>query len=243
MKIKSNLLGIIIVIMIFGGIFSTSLFNLWQTESSKIPKTIASGEFKGSYDPDDIRGSYSFNDISKLFNIPLEDLRVAFSIPEDIDVTNFKNKDLESLYSNLETEGKEIGNNSVKLFVSLYSGIYLELEEDIYLPKSALDILKQKNKLSVEQIQYLNSHIVDISEFDSEIISKNKEEHNENEITIKGNTTFKELLDFGVKDTKIEEIIGMKLPNPIITVRDFCIENGLAFGDIKNLIQIELDKL
>lgn len=243
MKIKSNFLGIIILVIVFGGIFSTSLFNLWRTESSKIPRTITSGEFKGSYDPDDIRGSYSFNDISELFNIPLEDLRVAFSIPEDIDVTNFKNKDLESLYSNLKTEGKEIGNNSVKLFVAFYSGIYFETKEDIYLPKSALEILKEKNKLSEEQIQYLNSHIVDINEFDSVITSENREEHNENEIIIKGNTTFKELLEFGLEVNKIEEILGMRLPNPIITVRDFCIENGLAFGDIKNLIQIELDKL
>ena len=93
MKIKSNFLGIIILVIVFGGIFSTAIFNLWQTQSSKIPRTITSGEFKGSYDPDDIRGSYSFNDISELFNIPLEDLRRAFNIPKDIDIQNFKNKE------------------------------------------------------------------------------------------------------------------------------------------------------
>ncbi|SKC59158.1 hypothetical protein [Maledivibacter halophilus] len=159
MKIKSTFLCVTIIVIIFGGIFISSALNIWKTTASKIPEKITEGDFTGSYDPADIRGSYSFNDISKTFNIPLENLKEAFGLPDDIDPSTFKNKDLKELYEDLEEE-IEIGNSSVKLFVSLYTGLPYDMDEEVYLPQKAVDILKNRNSLSKEQIEYLDNHTV-----------------------------------------------------------------------------------
>ena len=95
MKIKSTFLGLMIVAIMFGGIFASSALNMWKTESSKIPKKLTMGDFAGEYDPADIRGSYTFSDVSSAFNIPTEDLKRAFGVSQEIDPSVFKNKDLE----------------------------------------------------------------------------------------------------------------------------------------------------
>ncbi len=42
---------------------------------------------------------------------------------------------------------------------------------------------------------------------------------------------------------KIEALIGGEIPNRLMLVRDYCIENGLSFGKIKMELQVEADKL
>jgi len=156
-KIKSNALATSLVIILFGGILISSYINMWQTESTKVPNIIEVGSFKGEYNPEDIKGSYSFGDVSELFSIPLEDLTFAFNIPEDINPSEFKNKDLEKLYLDLEFE---IGNGSVKLFVALYKGLPYSLDTDTYLLENAVQILKDKANLTKEQLEFLNNHTV-----------------------------------------------------------------------------------
>lgn len=245
MKIKSNTLAILVIVILFGGIFVSSAMNMWKTESSKIPRFITEGDFKGEYNPEDIRGSYSFGDVSELFNISLEDLAYAFNIPEEIEPSEFKNKDLEKLYDNLEFE---IGNSSVKLFVALYKGLPYELEDDTYLLENAVQILMDKADLKQEQLEFFGSHTIDITEVD---INKNantnidvkQEEYDEEDATVKGKTTFKDVIDWGVSKEKIEEIIGSSLFNPVMSVRDYCIDNGLSFSTVKSVLQEEVDKI
>lgn len=161
MKIKSTSLGLIIVVILFGGIFISSSLNIWKTQPSKTPQKLTEGEFKGKYDPADIRGSYTFDDVSKAFDIPLGDLKAAFVLPDEIDAASFKNKDLKELYSNLEN-GIEIGNASVKLFAALYTGLPYDMNEDIYLPRQGVEILETNSSLTQEQLEYLHNHTVDI---------------------------------------------------------------------------------
>jgi len=253
MKIKSKTLAILVVVILFGGIFASSAMNMWKTESSKVPKLITAGDFKGEYNPADIRGSYSFGEVSELFNVPLEDLAYGFNIPDAVKASEFKNKDLETLYQDLEYE---IGNASVKLFVALYRGLPYDLEEDTYLLESAVEVLKEKALLTQEKLAFLESHTISIGEIDSNSESSTgdeeeskdveeaveEEEHQENETTIKGKTTFKELLDWGVSQEKIEEIIELPLPNPVMTIRDYCVDHNLSFSDIKSKLQEEVDR-
>ena len=131
MKIKSITLGGALVILLFGGIMISSVFGWWQTESNKVPAKIKEGEAAGEYNPEDIRGSYGFIDISEHFEIPLETLADAFMLPNDVDPSLFKNKDLEVLYEEIIEEDKEIGNASVQLFVALYKGLPFGYDEDI----------------------------------------------------------------------------------------------------------------
>lgn len=157
MKIKSNQLAILVVIILFGGIFTSSAMNMWKTESTKIPNRIKEGVFEGAYNPEDIKGSYSFGEVSTLFDIPLEDLAYAFDLPQEIEASTFKNKDLETIYHDLAFE---IGNGSVKLFVALYKGLPYELESDTYVLENAVELLKDKAELSTGQLEFLDAHTI-----------------------------------------------------------------------------------
>ena len=127
MKINTKLLAAVVIIGIFGGISLSSALGYWRTTSSKIPATYAHGEFAGQYDPSDIRGSYSFNDIYNAFGIPVEDLGVAFGVTPPERYVSFLCKELETMYPSLAAEGKEIGTGSVRYFVALYNGLPITL--------------------------------------------------------------------------------------------------------------------
>jgi hypothetical protein len=173
---KSISIAIIIFLIVFSGIELAKITGYWRTESLKIPIKIKTGEFAGEYNPEDIRGSYRFSDIAKYFEIPLEDLQKAFGLPADEDVANFQCKELKEIYGYLEEEGKEIGTGSVRLFVALYKGLPYDLSEDTCLPLPAVEILKERANLSDEQIKYLETHSIDISEDSTTKTELEKEE-------------------------------------------------------------------
>lgn len=161
MKIKSYVLSLVIIVVLFGGIGVTKILGFWKTESTKVPSTITSGEATGKYNPAAIRGSYTFKDISVSFNIPVEVLGEAFVVKSE-NLTDFKVKDLETIYGSLKISGTEIDTSSVRMFVAYYLKLPYEITEESYLPKTAVDILKSKVKLSDENLKYLDSHSVDI---------------------------------------------------------------------------------
>jgi len=258
MKIKNWHMGLIVLIVIFGGIAGTMAFNLWNTEGGGggqgsggggVPVTFKVGEFAGKYNPADIRGSYSFGNISELFEIPLTELGTAFGLGAIDNLADFKCKDLHETYANLE-EDIEIGTGSVKMFVALYTGLPYTLADDEYLPQSAVELLKAKANLTEDQVAFLDTHSVDISGLrivEPSTITEGvapAEEHEESaEQIIKGRTTFKEVLNWGVPEEGIEAIIGEKLPATGMTIRDFATQKGLDFGDIKASLQAKVDAL
>lgn len=157
MKASKVFMALIIPIVIFGGIGLSSILGFWQTESSKVPAVFNVGEFKGQYNPADIRGSYSFGDINKIFDVPVDVLAEAFGV-EKAAAVNFKNKELEVKYEGLE---QEIGTGSVRLFIALYKGLPYNLETvETWLPDKAVDILKERNNLTKEQLEYIDKHTV-----------------------------------------------------------------------------------
>lgn len=170
MKINSTALAIILVILFFGGIFASNIAGLWKTESSKVVDKIKTdtsiergnpNDVKGPIeqgDPNDIKGSFSFLDISNNFDISVNEIEKAFDIKNVSDINSFKCKDLESYYG--ETIDKEIGTNSVRLFIALYKNIKFEIKEETYLPEIAVKILKEKATLSSEQSEYIETHTV-----------------------------------------------------------------------------------
>ena len=261
MEIRSKTLGVVIAIVIFGGIIGTAALGLWKPQMSNTPAKIQTNQGAGSYNLTDIRGSYRFGDISTLFDIPLEILSHAFTLPVDIDPATFQNKDLETIYPEFEGE-QGIGNGSVKWFVTLYTGLPYELElddEDAYLLRPAVDILKNHATLTAEQVVYLESYTIEIeiepqsienSPPNDELQSNEGQagkgesaESQKDEMVVAGQTTFADLLNWGMPVDQIEEIIGGEIPNRLILVRDYCIENGLSFGGIKIDLQAEIDKM
>lgn len=245
MNLTSKPLAAIILIILFGGVAFTTAMGWWATESSKQPATYTEGEFAGQSNPADIRGSYTFGDIEKSFNIPSAILAQAFNIQSD-NPAAFAVKSLEDIYAASEFE---IGTASVRLFVAFYNGLPIDLSADMYLPENAAVLLKGQT-LSPEQIAYLEAHTIpdpaaasDSPEAAPVPPTESTPEAASTERLVKGKTTFQEVLDWGVSQQVIEQALGAPMPNPLTTAKDYCTEKGLDFETIKAALQAEVDKI
>ncbi len=166
MKIKPYAVIGFSVAITLAGIFVAQALGLWTTESAKVPrkygnsKNFSQSAAQGTalYDPADIRGSYSFSEISGFYGVPLEDLAAAFTVESD-KAALFKCKELEALFSGLP---HEIGTGSVKMFVAYYLGLPYELTEDTYLPAVAIRVLAEKSAATPEQLRYAQEHTLDV---------------------------------------------------------------------------------
>lgn len=244
MKLKSYTLAALVVVIIFGGIILSTALGWWQTESTKSPQRFDSGAAAGEYDPADIRGSYTFGEISGLFDIPLEDLAAAFRLPADVDAASFTVKDLEAIVTGLPVE---VGTSSVRMFTAFYNGLPYDLAaaEATYLFPEAAEILTAHNKMLPEQAAYLLTHIatadtVPPTSADTAVVTTDSAE---TEKKVSGSTTFQYLLDWGLSQETIETVIGEPMPDPSLLIKDFATQNGLEFSTLKNALQAEVDKL
>ncbi len=247
MKLTAKPLAVILFVILFGSIIFTTAMNWWQTESQKVPATFTEGEAAGEYNPADIRGSYTFQDIENSFKVPVADLATAFVIPADSDAAAYAIKDLETLYAAQAEAGTEIGTGSVRYFTALYTGLPYELIEETYLPAPAVELLKTKAVLTVEQVVYLEAHSVPLELPATALTQVPTEEamvkEQETDTTLKGKTTFQELLDWEVSQEFIETAIGGPLPATGVKVKDYCTEANLNFEEIKIVLQAEIDRL
>jgi hypothetical protein len=247
MTITAKSLTIIVFVTIFGGIAFASAMGWWATESSKVPAAFSEGEFAGQANPADIRGSYTFGDISNSFDVAPAVLAQAFGVQTD-DPAAFAVKDLESLYANT---AYEIGTTSIRLFVAYYTGLPFDTTgQEIYLPRSATEILLAQSNLTLEQIAYLEKYTVDLGISNPETAetpdatpSSSESAIVSTEYTVKGKTTFGELLQWGVPQETIEELIGAPLPDPAMALKDYASANGLNFETLKPALQAEVDKM
>ena len=173
MKLKSDVVIVLSTFIVLLGIGLTYAFGFWTTESTKIPGKLpykisssdSAPSVSGStdpqapgleYDPADIKGSYTFKEISNLYKVPLKELAAAFMVEESAAAT-FKCKDLMTKF---EDAANEIGTASMRLFVSYYYGLDYASTETVYLPETAVIILKEKASMTPAQLAYLESHTV-----------------------------------------------------------------------------------
>lgn len=249
MTLKSKSLAVLVVVLLFGGIFFSTALGWWQTESTRQAATYKSGEFAGEADPADIRGSYTFGDVEANFAVPAEILAMAFGVETD-DPGSYPVKSLEEMYLD---SPQEVGTASVRLFVAFYLGLPFDLSTDIYLPESAVVLLSARS-LTTEQTAYLETHTVSNLAAEPETVDLPveaqpvptvEETHIEStERMVKGKTTFADLLEWGVSKESIEQVLGLPLPAaPGMLVRDFCSENGLSFETIKTELQALVDQV
>lgn len=244
MTLTSKPLAAILFVILFGGIMFSTAMGWWATESTKEAATFTEGEFAGQANPADIRGSYTFGDVEKNFGISPDVLAQAFNVQTD-NPAAFAAKELETIYADSEFE---VGTASVRLFVAFYNGLPLDLSTDMYLPQSGADLLKART-LSPEQLAYLDAHTLPNVAADPSAptvapaqTAEPVPEAESTERVIKGKTTFQEVLDWGVPQAVIEQIMGVPMPNPLTKVKDFCAEQGLDFETIKVALQAEVDK-
>jgi hypothetical protein len=232
-----------------------------------VPVKFETGDFEGEYNPEDIRGSYTLAEIASIFEIPESILKTAFGIDESVSADSFKSKDLETLFP----EDVEIGNDAMKAFVSLYKGIPYELE-GLILPDAAVDIIlsqplnfDETMRNAIEATRYSNYEATmgDVSDDgngnattpdDNETAESVNDatdaaeqttvhETTEDEPVINGNTTFMQALDAGLSKEEIETIIGAEMPSTAMTIKDFCVNNGLSFSTVKTALTSKIESI
>ena len=256
-KIRQNTLAIIVLVIIFGGILGSRALGLWLTESTKIPRVITEGDFAGSYDPADIRGSYSFGDIERSFALPAETLKLVFAGADyPVDASAILAKDLEEMYAGAATD-TEVGTDSLRLFVAYYMGIPYDPTETTILPTPAVEYLHSSGKLQPDEYSRLMSSSIptpdltdsaalssDTAPDGDQTTSANITHTESEEMLIKGKTTFADLLGWGLDERSILDIIeSEEMPGRAGTVRQYCLDNAIEFEPVKTALQELIDKL
>jgi hypothetical protein len=256
MKLNSFSLAALVILLLFGGIGFTTAMNWWHTETTRIPKTYTEGDAAGQYNPADIRGSYTFGDVSQLFAVPLADLQQAFRIPAGQDAASFQVKSLEDLSAGLPVE---VGTTSVRMFVAFYKGLPYDLaaSTETYLFPEAAGILKAQGKMTPEQIAFLEGHLVpggaaaeaaqpaavQATPQPETAATPAPTQHVTTDRKVTGATTFQNLLDWGVTKEAIEKILGEAMPAPATVIKDYLVNQGLEFSSVKTQFQAAVDSV
>jgi len=232
MVLNSKTLMLIIPAVLFLGIGTSMVSGLWNS-GDKIPSRYDDNELN-PYDPQSISGSYSFAAISEYFNIPIDVLYEAFRISDTFDPADFKAKNLGSIYEPMETE---IGTEAVQAFVALYNGLDYELV-DVFLPNDAVRLIFEHNtSLTADQNAYISTHTITVIPLDPEDVTLSEDDEVSTDFAVKGPTTIQEVLDAGMTKAEFEAIVGTSVTFTNATVKDFCIEKGLSFSEIKIALQ------
>ena len=225
--VSTNKVGLLTTGILVAGILLSVALGLWNTSSSKQPALIKSGDFAGLANPADIRGSYTYRDVLKSFTIPETVILQAFqssSLDERLG-------DLETLWASVIPEGMEVGTDSIRLFVSLYTGIPYEAEETTLLPKSAIDVLISEGRNTDPNFErYTRDAVALPAGLATQVLPAPSNEQS-GTLTFTGKTTLGELLDAGYAQEDIEAILGpMKKTDAIKTIAE---KQGLSFSDVK----------
>lgn len=165
MKIKSSAVLVIVLVIGVGTISVSKAMGIWETQSEKIPdKYVSEGKTTGDYKASDIKGSYTFGDVSNLYGIPLAQLATSFHVDKK-EAENFKCSELGTVF---EESTYEIGVESVRAYVAFYLGQSYDLSADVYFTKEGAEGIKAYGKPTEPQLVYLENHIVGSSGIDGE---------------------------------------------------------------------------
>lgn len=241
MRIKATTVGIALPLLFIAGIFISSAVGYWRTEGSKVPAKFTTGIFEGEADPADIRGSYSFSDLEKAFDIPVDTLARAFGFSNSENPEGIKIKEFESAYGFVGD--LEIGTGSMRLFVALYKGLPFETEEHTAIPQPAWNILNKEGATDKETLSRYSERVVSLEGLEISTEATTHTEGSDEETVIKGKTLFSDLLDWGLSREQIENVLGIPMGAPGNSVRDFCSENEIEFSTVKGPLQGILDAM
>jgi hypothetical protein len=166
-----------------------------------------------SADPTSIKGWMTLEQIVTTFNVPLSDILAQFNLPSTTPITTAV-KDLES--DTFDTSALIAWLQSRTLPADVPTAT---LEPNVATPVTT--------QVATEI---------------PETVTSAATEHLAPDRTITGKTTFQELLDWGVTNEALQTIVGEPITDCNTVIKDYAVGKGLAFSDIKTLLQIEVDK-
>lgn len=244
-RISSRFIAIAVPMVFFGGIAASAALGWWVTEASKTPERYEEGEFAGEYNPADIRGSYTFGDIESVFGVPATVLAEAFGVADDgsSDPALFAVKNLEDIYEELGGD-LEIGTDAVRVFVSLWTGLPYEPDEETAITDAGLALLLEAEAIDQTTAEGLAPFVVALPGGTVDVaaaVAAADDSEDDEERLIKGNTTFGELKTWGLSVEEIEEIIGVPIGGNGDAMRDFFSAAGIEFSSVKDRLQEAVD--
>lgn len=252
MKNSSLIIFISSLLIVILGIFIADQIGFWSTSSSGDLLTKEENEVLIG-NPEELRGSSTFDEIERAFDIPAETLAQAYhfdTVEPGLLIVSYVSDAFEYL-----GEEVEIGTGSVRLFIYLYTGMNVSgLDEYENLPSTAVDILKEEGRWTSEIESLLATYVIEIEKEamgDEGLSTLMEEDHDEafqvNSESglvileeINGKTTIQHIIDAGMTLEAIEALMGIEIKNNNLTLRDLCDQNDLDFSLMKNEI---LEKL
>ncbi len=258
-KLRTAPLALIVLAGMSGGIGISAAFGLWKTENTKQPAKIREGDFAGMPSPSDIRGSYTWDEVAKAFGLPVDRLLAAFGSSSGADKVN----SLEGRYAGKLPEGTEIGTDSVRLFVSLYTGLPHAPESDTIQPDSAIPILRAEGRAERAAIEAAAARVPAASDAakpalggaaqapaaapkpepaaaqpkaEAPAAAAAPAEHAPTPGAIVGKTSFGDLESWGYDMYKVEALIGGR-GQAAQAIKDYCAAKGLSFSELKAKLQ------
>ncbi|PWB49555.1 MAG: hypothetical protein C3F13_19355 [Anaerolineales bacterium] len=212
MRIPPILYGALVLVIYLGTVFGFKLAGIWSVSG----KVTSGGEAVQPLpnDVDTIKGWMTLEQITAVYDVSLEDLLAHFNLPDDTPASTAI-KDLESeefSVTNLRDWLQSLG-------ISTQPG-----ETQTPLPISPTPaVTSTATPAQFEATPLSTEHIT---------LEKN----------VTGKTTFQDLLDWGVPEEIIAQIIGGDLPALNTLVKDYVTQQGIQFSTIKTALQAEVEK-
>lgn len=264
-RVKTLPLAAILVVAMFGGVFASKAMGFWVTTNTKQPAKFKAGELAGLPNPADIRGSYTWLDIEKAFGVSAVEAASVFSAPGFVIDPSGKVNALESYYKERLPADKEVGTDSVRLFVALLTGLPHAPEDGTALPAAAVDYLAARGKATEAALKArldpalfppaagavpsasvpaaqgapapAKSTAAAPAAEPAPKAAPAPETHVEGEIKVGGSTTFGNLRSWGLSDAEIEKLSGVKPLADDAVVRDAVSAAGKSFSEVKTALQ------
>jgi hypothetical protein len=253
MKLNTLALAIVILVLLCGGIVATVVLDMGKPKVDVSSLPVASAEktaissqsdnttgekqvvlnFNTPYKPAEIKGTNTFAEISHMFNVPLNDLGNAFGLTSIPNFSSLKARELKAIYTNLGSNIK-LETESVRIFVSMYTGKPYTYSPTAYLPIPAVTILKQKAVLTIEQLAFLDTHTLNIGGVQASSITGSSPS---NQPVVTGETSFQRLIDYGIPREEIEKAIGEKLSSTSMLIRDYASQRNKDFLSLISTLQ------
>jgi hypothetical protein len=220
MKINPFVYGLLVTAVFFGTIGGFQLAGIWSTSG----KVNGAGQAiqPDAGDVNSIKGWMTLEQVMTTFNVPLEELQAAFSLPTDVDPQTAI-KDLES-----------------ETFTVTTLKAWLETRSSSGNSPTPTGTPMSQDVPPISKIQPTATPKVEGSAPTPEGTAT---VHNPEPGTITGKTTYQELIDWGLPTDAIEKIIGGKVTDMGLIIKDDVVARGLEFAAIKTALQDALNSL
>jgi hypothetical protein len=214
MRINPFLYGVFVLVVFLGTILGFQAVGIWSVSG----KISSSGEAVQpvASDVNSIKGWMTLEQISTTFDAPVAEILKQFDLPSDTAPS--------TAIKDLETELFSVTNLRTWLQSRTKAAPILS-ETPVSAPLVMPALVNTVVPPLVEPAR-----------------PPTATEHVTADKTVTGKTTFQELLDWGVPEETIQQIIGSDLPALSTVIKDYVTGKGLEFPTIKAALQAEVDK-